>query len=163
MVSETRQRLNVVLGLPEESVAQREDGDADGEDREPPDGTAEGHGIPPAATDGPGELLWCARNVLRRLTISQYDHERHHRISRPLNNIAGRTKRLYRADYGNTGQIKKPRQSLGIGLNYCFTKIPTSSPEEVSFTNITGPDIIPSNIVKLSLNGINVIFDALYV
>lgn len=58
---------------------------------------------------------------------------------------------------------KKPRQSLGIGLNYCFTKIPTSSPKEASFTNITGPDIIPSNIVNSSLNGINVTFDALYV
>lgn len=42
LVSETCQRLDVVLDLPAQGLAQREAGDHDGEDREPPDGGAEG-------------------------------------------------------------------------------------------------------------------------
>ena len=71
LVSETRQRLNVVLDLPQEGLAQREVGDHDGEDREPPDGTAEGHGVPPRAADSARGLLRQQQNVLRRLKNSE--------------------------------------------------------------------------------------------
>lgn len=42
LVSEKGQCLDVVLDLPVQGLAQREVGDHDGEDREPPDGGTEG-------------------------------------------------------------------------------------------------------------------------
>ena len=39
-------------------------GDADREDREPPDGAAEGHGVPPRTAESADRFLWCPRNVL---------------------------------------------------------------------------------------------------
>jgi hypothetical protein len=67
VVPETGAIVDDLFCLPEKSVAQREVGDADGEDREPPDGTAEGHGVPPRAVDGAVRFLWRPRNVLWRL------------------------------------------------------------------------------------------------
>lgn len=51
-------------GLPAQGLAQREVGDADREDREPPDGAAEGHGVPPRTAESADRFLWCPRNVL---------------------------------------------------------------------------------------------------
>lgn len=67
MVLETGAIVDDLFGLLEKSVAQREVGNHDGEDREPPDGAAEGHGVPPRAVDGAVRFLWRPRNVLWRL------------------------------------------------------------------------------------------------
>ena len=69
LVSEKGQRLDVFLDLLEKGLAQRETGDHDRQDREPPDRGAEGCRMA-SAGECPGRLLRKQQNVLRRLTIT---------------------------------------------------------------------------------------------